>query len=227
MYLFHVRRNHLLSIPRSFCRRTPFMLPGILSAALITGCASIESFHAAPRNVCAGDTVNVTWQAKGTVELTSTPPAHQTSASSSEGSAQFVVQESTRFALNASRVFSKKTALADVVMVGRESKEFGDLAQCESPAEGVVLSLVLQDPQVSSALRVMTVTNMNARPIVLRKENVRVALTAGQTSSAFATQPAVGLWEVTAALNPQETCDEALAELRDRLSIRIAFSCRE
>ncbi len=227
MYLFHVRRNHLLSIPRSFCRRTPFMLPVILGAALITGCASIESFHAAPRNVCAGDTVNVTWQAKGTVELTSAPPAHQTSASSSEGSAQFVVQESTRFALNASRVFSKKTALADVVMVGRESKEFGDLAQCESPAEGVVLSLVLQDPQVSSALRVMTVTNMNARPIVLRKENVRVALTAGQTSSAFATQPAVGLWEVTAALNPQETCDEALAELRDRLSIRIAFSCRE
>ncbi len=203
------------------------MLPVILGAALITGCASIESFHAAPRNVCAGDTVNVTWQAKGTVELTSAPPAHQTSASSSEGSAQFVVQESTRFALNASRVFSKKTALADVVMVGRESKEFGDLAQCESPAEGVVLSLVLQDPQVSSALRVMTVTNMNARPIVLRKENVRVALTAGQTSSAFATQPAVGLWEVTAALNPQETCDEALAELRDRLSIRIAFSCRE
>ncbi|WP_413936383.1 hypothetical protein [Nitrospira sp. BLG_1] len=203
------------------------MLPGILSTALITGCASIESFHAAPRNVCTGDIVNVTWQAKGTVELTSTPPAHQTSASSSEGSAQFVVQESTRFALKASRLFSKKTALADVVMVARESKEFGDLAQCESPAEGVGLALVLKDPQVSSALQVATVTNMNARPIVLRKENVRVAIMPGQTSSAFSTQPAAGAWEITAALNPRETCDEALAELHDRLSIRIAFSCRE
>ena len=216
-----------MPLSQSFCRRIPSMLRGILSAALVTGCASIDSFHATPRNVCAGDAVNVTWQAKGTVELTSTPPAHQTSAQSSEGSAQFVVQESTRFALKASRLFSKKTALADVVMVARESKEFGDLAQCDAPAEGVVLSLVLKNPQVSSALRVATVTNMNARPIVLRKDNVRVALTAGETSSAFATQSAAGLWEITAALNPRETCDEALTELHDRLSIRMAFSCRE
>lgn len=95
-----------MPLPRGFCRRILFLLPGILSASLITGCASIESFHATPRNVCAGDTVIVTWQAKGTVELTSTPPAQQTSAPSSEGSPQFVVQESTRFALKASRLFS-------------------------------------------------------------------------------------------------------------------------
>lgn len=203
------------------------VLLAILALTAFTGCASIDSFHATPRNVCAGDTVTVAWQAKGNVELTSTPPARQTSVQSSEGPAQFVVQESTRFALSASRLFSKKTARADVVMVARESKEFGDLARCESSAEGVVLSLLLQDPQVSSALRVATVTNMNARSIVLRKENVRVTLMPGQPSSDFARQSAVGLWEVKAALNPGENCNEALTQLRDRLSIRIAFSCRE
>jgi hypothetical protein len=202
-------------------------LVAVLWPLVLTGCVSIESFQASPRNVCAGDAVTVKWQAKGHVELEANPPLVHTGSKPSVGSEQFLVQQTTRFVLNAGCLFSHKTADADVVVVANAPKEFGDLASCAMPEQGLTLSLPLQEPQVSSALRVTAVTNMNARPIVLSKENVRVTLLPGQTSTAFEHQTALGTWEVTASLNLNESCEDALAAVRDRLTFRIAFSCRE
>jgi hypothetical protein len=95
------------------------------------------------------------------------------------------------------------------------------------PEQKLTLSVPLQEPQVSSALRVTSVTNMNTRPIMLSKENVRVTLLPAQTSRAFEHQAALGSWEVTAPLNQNETCDDALEAVRDRLTFQIAFSCRD
>ena len=45
----------------------------VLWPILLVGCASIESFQASPRNLCAGDTVTVKWQATGHVSLDANP----------------------------------------------------------------------------------------------------------------------------------------------------------
>jgi len=76
-------------------------------------------------------------------------------------------------------------------------------------------------------MRVTSVTNMNARPILLRKENVQVTLLPGETSSAFDHLPAQGTWIVTSPLKHSESCEDGLAAVHDRLTVRIAFSCRD
>lgn len=131
--------------------------------------------------------------------------------------------------LNTQCLFSHKTAEADVVVVANAMKEFGGLADCMIPEQKLTLSVPLQEQeqQVSSALRVTSVTNMNTRQIILSKENVRVILLPAQTSRAFEQQAALGSWEVTAPLNQNETCDDALESVRDRLTFQIAFSCRD
>ena len=212
--------RHLTQISRS-------ALVTVLWPLVLAGCVSIDSFQASPRNVCAGDTVTVAWHATGHVELEAKPALAHTGSKPSVGEEQFLVQQTTRFVLNAQCLFSHKTAEADVVVVANAPKEFGGLASCMMPEQRLTLSLPLQEPQVSSALRVTSVTNMNARPIVLSKENVQVTLLPAQTSTAFEHQAALGAWEVTASLNPNETCEDALAAVRDRLTFRIAFSCRE
>ena len=141
----------------------------VLWPLVFISCASIKSFQASPRNICSGDTVTVTWQATGHVELAATPPLPHTGAKESSGTEQFTLQQSTRFALTAQCLFLLHTAETDVVVVANTSREFGGMASCEMPDQGMTLSLPLQEPQVSSALRVASVTNMNARPIMLGK----------------------------------------------------------
>ena len=89
----------------------------VLWPILLVGCASIESFQASPRNLCAGDTVIVTWQATGHVSLDANPSLSHTGPKNSEGSEPFTLQQTTRFVLSAQRVFSQKSAEADVVVV--------------------------------------------------------------------------------------------------------------
>jgi hypothetical protein len=199
----------------------------VLWPLLLVGCASIESFQASPRNLCAGDTVTVTWQATGHVSLDANPSLSHTGPKDSQGSEPFTLQQTTRFVLSAHSLFSQKTADADVVVVANTPKEFGGLASCDVPSQGLTLTLPLQDPQVSPAMRVTSVTNMNARPILLRKENVQVTLLPGETSSAFDHLPAQGTWIVTSTLNQNESCADGLSAVHDRLTFRIAFSCRD
>ncbi len=199
----------------------------LLSSSLaFTSCASIQSFQASPRNICAGDTVTVSWQANGQVALSANPSVPGTGSKQSSGSEKFTIQQSTRFALNAECLFSRKTAETDIAVVANAQREFGGLASCAIP-EGMILSLTLQEPQVSSALKVLSVTNMNARPISIAKDNKPVIIAPGQTTTGFEPTSATGLWEVKSALNTNETCDDALAALHDRLTFRLAFVCHD
>src|SRR6476660_3275323 len=192
-----------------------FAFLAVLWPIHLVGCASIESFQASPRNLCAGDTVTVTWQATGHVSLDANPSLSRTGPKDSEGSESFTLQQTTRFVLSAQRVFSQKSAEADVVVVANTPKEFGGLARCNMPDQGLTLNVPLQGPQVSPTMRVTSVTNMNARPILLRKENVQVTLLPGETSSAFDHLPAQGTWIVTSTLNQNESCADGLAAVHD------------
>jgi len=194
----------------------------IAASVALTHCAAIDSFHAEPRNICPGSTVTVSWQASGQIELTSTPPVLPAGTRPSTGSEQLVLEHSTRFVLHALGFLSERTAEADVTVLENESRNFGGSANCEKPEHGVTRAV---SPPVSAALRVASVTNVNSRPIVLQRQDVRVTLQPGDTTTVFAGLTADGLWEIEAPLVSDELCDDALAALHDRLFFRITFAC--
>lgn len=199
------------------------MVPAL---ALCVGCASIEAFSANPRTVCAGDAVTVTWAATGDVTIGAEPPLPDTGAKRSSGSQRFVVDRDTRFTVQASRLFSDTRTEADVV-VAPPAREFGGVAACSSTERAIALTVPLGERQVSSTLRVSSVTNVNARAIVLSKGAVRATIPAGGHSAAFAGEPLAGTWTLRADLAPGESCEAALPSVASRLTFRVGFGCRE
>jgi hypothetical protein len=148
---------------------------------------------------------------------------HQLSGTFSE---QFTLSRTTRFTLHVHRGFSSKTAEVDVV-VTPPAKEFGGVATCSAAEHAILLSVPLGEPQVSSALTVSSVTNMNPREIVLAKGNVQATVPMGSRSTAFDRQPAAGTWTLQAPLAPNESCEDALRSVANWLTFQIAFTCGE
>jgi hypothetical protein len=206
-------------------RSTTIHLAGML-ALIFVGCASIESFRASPRSVCVGDAVTVTWAASGDVVLSTDPALPNAGPKASSGSEQFTLSHTTRFTLHVHHGSSSKTAEADVV-VTPEAKEFGGGATCSAAEHAILLSVPLDEPQVSSALTVSSVTNMNPREIILTKGNIQATVPVSSRSTAFARQPAAGTWTLHAPLAPNESCDDALRSVANRLTFQITFHCGE
>jgi hypothetical protein len=199
---------------------------GLVVALLLAGCASVQSFVASPRTVCAGDAVTVSWAAEGTVELQSEPPLPRIGPKEAAGSETFRPAQATRFSLRVTRLLSSETAEADVAVAPRE-REFGGLAMCAPAAGAVSLSVPLGESQLSSAIKLASVTNMNPRQTTISKGGVAAAIAPGGTSTEFRGQPAVGAWELRVPLAPGETCDAALGALANRLTFKLRFICGE
>lgn len=193
---------------------------------LCAGCASIQTFSANPRTACAGDAVTVTWAAVGDVTIGAEPAVAHMGPKASAGSQRFVVDRDTRFTLKASRLLSRKTTEADVI-VAPPAREYGGLATCSSAERVVASEIPLGDRQVSSALRVSSVTNVNRRPIAVTKGNVRATIPAGGRSAAFDREPVAGTWTLRADLAPGESCEDAVRLLASRLTVRVGFGCGE
>ena len=196
------------------------------AVVLCVGCASIESFSANPRTACAGDAVTVTWAAVGDVTIGSEPAVADVGSKASAGSQQFIVDRDTRFTLKASRLFSCKRTEADVV-VAPPAREYGGVAACSSAERAIALTVPLGERQVSSTLKVSSVTNANPRTIVLAKGSVRATIPAGGRSAAFDREPVAGTWTLRADLAPGESCDDALRTVASRLTFRVGFGCGE
>src|SRR5262245_21394649 len=194
--------------------------------ALCVGCASIEAFSANPRTVCAGDAVTVAWAATGDVTISAAPPLSETGAKPSSGSQRFVVERDTRFTIQASRLFSDARTEADVV-VAPPAREFGGVAACSAADRAIALTVPLGERQVSSTLRVSSVTNVNARAIDLAKGTVRATIPAAGSSTAFEGEPLAGTWTIRADLVQGESCEAALSSVASRLTFRVAFGCRD
>ena len=200
-------------------------LRGIVPAVVLcVGCASIDAFSATPRTACAGDGVTVTWAASGDVTISAEPAVSDIGPKASSGSQRFVVDRDTRFTLKATRLFSCKTTEADVA-VAPPSREYGGVAACSSAERTIALTVPLAEGQVSSALKVSSVTNVNARPIVLAKGSVRATIPARGHSAAFDREPVAGAWTLQADLAPGESCEDALRLMASRLTFRVGFGC--
>jgi hypothetical protein len=194
--------------------------------ALCAGCASIGGFTANPRTVCAGDSVTVTWAAVGDVTIGAEPAVPEIGPKASSGSQRFVVERDTRFTLKARRLMSCDTTEADVV-VAPPAREYGGLAACSSAERAVALTVPLGERQVSSALKVSSVTNANARPVVIGKGAVQATILPGGRSAAFDREPVAGTWSLRADLAPGESCEDALRAMASRLTFRVGFGCGE
>jgi hypothetical protein len=193
---------------------------------LCAGCASINSFSANPRTLCAGDAVTVTWDAVGDVTIGAEPAVAEVGPKSSSGAQRFVVDRDTRFTLKARRLLSCETTEADVV-VAPPAREYGGVAACSSAERAIALTVPLGERQVSSALKVSSVTNANARSVVIDKGAVRATIPPGERSGAFDREPVAGTWTLRADLAPGESCEDALRALASRLTFRVGFGCGE
>jgi hypothetical protein len=194
--------------------------------ALCAGCASIGAFSANPRTVCAGDTVTVTWAAVGDVTIAAEPAVAEIGPKASSGAQQFVVDRDTRFTLQARRLLSCEKTEADVV-VAPPAREYGGVAACSSAERAIALTVPLGERQVSSALKVSSVTNANARSVMIGKGAVRATIPPGGRSAAFDREPVAGTWTLRADLTPGESCEDALRALASRLTFRVGFGCGE
>ena len=191
---------------------------------LCAGCASIESFSANPRTACAGDTVTVTWAAVGDVTIGSEPAVADIGPKASTGSQRFVVERDTRFTMKASRFFSCTRTEADVVILPA-AREYGGIAACSAADRAIALSVPLGERQVSSALKVSSVTNANPRAIVLAKGSRQATIPPGGRSAEFDREPVAGTWTLRADLVPGESCEDALRAVANRLTFRVGFGC--
>jgi hypothetical protein len=85
----------------------------------------------------------------------------------------------------------------------------------------------LGERQVSSGLKVSSVTNANARSVMIGKGAVRATIPPGGRSAAFDREPVAGTWTLRADLTPGESCEDALRALASRLTFRVGFGCGE
>jgi hypothetical protein len=193
---------------------------------LCAGCASIEAFSANPRTACTGDAVTVTWAAVGDVTISSEPAVADIGPKPSAGSQRFVVERDTRFTLQASRFLSSERTEADVVILPA-AREYGGVAACSSADRAIALSVPLGERQVSSALKVASVTNANPRAIVLGKGSKQATIPPSGRSAEFDREPVAGTWTLRADLAPGESCEDALRTVANRLTFRVGFGCGE
>ena len=170
--------------------------------------------------------MTVAWAATGDVVLKADPPLPQIGAKDSSGSDRFQPAQPTRFVLLVTRMLSKASAEADVAVAPRE-REYGGLAMCPAPTGPVSLSVPLGEPQLSSSVKVRSVTNMNRRTLAITKDGVNASIPAGGSSAEFNGRAGVGTWELRATPEPGETCDGALAALANRLTFKLVFACGE
>lgn len=198
-------------------------------AGASVSCAQVTHFDAQPRSVCAGDSVELKWSARGGVALQSEPPLQPSGPQSSDGSATIAVSTNTRFFLTAKRLWSSDKEERDV-QVTPKSVEYGGDASCDTGA--LSSKFMLASPQVSSTLQVRSITNLNHRTVILQKVGacdapggcVSVTLDDGGTASELA-GPAVGQWTITVPLRHAEQCRDALTSVANRLSVQFNLAC--
>lgn len=203
----------------------------IALAGALVSCAQVTHFDVQPRSACAGDSVQLSWSASGGVTLQSEPPLAQTGPKSSDGSALIAVSTNTRFTLAAKRLWSSDKAERDV-QVTPKSIEYGDYATCDAGAVSLSAKFTLASPELSPALQVRSITNLNHRTVILHKVGVcgapevcaTVTLDDGRTSAELA-GPAVGQWTITAPLRHGEQCQDALTSIASRLSLQFNLVC--
>jgi hypothetical protein len=202
---------------RARLRRTAWLMVLPLAA-----CAHVDHFRAEPRNACAGDQVQVRWDARGSVELESKPPLPGTGAQPSRGEASFRVDEGTRFFLRAHRLLRDAQAEADVEVAPAE-QAFGEVARC-TQAGGLRAELALTT-QLSEGFRVGSVRNVLERTVEVEKGGRRLSLSPGEKSPALQGEPVLGTWLLRSPLAPGEDCDAALRSVRQRLQVAIGLDC--
>jgi hypothetical protein len=199
----------------------------LVAAALafaVSACSSIGTLTATPDYACVGSPVDVHWEAKGRVKLTSEPALDGTGSQKKKGTRRFTVATRTRFVLEARGLFgAPKTAEADVDVAPGDLTRTA-VAVCDEAARVLTTTLDVS-AEVSGAFLVASVVNTQERSIAVAREGRRAQLAPHGSSAVFAGVPLQGAWQVSSPLAPGESCVSALRGIRQKLQVKFLLQC--
>ncbi|WPB78103.1 hypothetical protein KYC5002_02910 [Archangium violaceum] len=212
------------------------LLVFILLAALLGGCLprpQIHHFITQPRVACPGDQVTLNWETNGPVRIEADPPVAKLGRKSSSGKQTVAISGPTRFQLETSRVFGlrKESTRNDVGSppierpYGAIAAEGKDHFTCSAQTGTLETSFELESNQISSNVSVGQVLNWNVRPVLISKGGVSELVAGFAKAPGFEGQPAQGRWQLRVPLAEDESCEDALDSLSDRLIIQLQLSC--
>lgn len=204
------------------------ILTMLLLTPLITGCAQIKSFSAAPSTVCPGETVQVEWKASDKVMLNATPSLEGLGEGPAEGSRSFAPTQNTRFILEVPGLLKSDQREWDVIVIpSQSSRLLGGVAQCEGNPPLVSTSFSIQPKDSSSRVRAVSIGNNYHRPLKVSKGETEVEIAPGSATDRFKNVPIIGTWTIRAPAGTGEACDSVLDAVRNRLTIKAQMSCGE
>jgi hypothetical protein len=214
-------REALMNDGRSKRRATTTRV-GLLRAALLSSacgtiaCSSVHiaRFEVAPRHICAGQDVHIAWDVTGSARLTVTPslPGAPGGGVSSSGQATIRPMTDTRISLRTSRWLGGSAgADVDVEVARGAPVEIAASLQDSPTCQGGQLVLRTEVKGFAGSLRAELV-GAGKRALDISREGegghiVTAHVAPGQpATSAFAQLPMNGLWTISSALLPGESC---------------------
>jgi hypothetical protein len=184
----------------------------VLVASTLGGCnAYVNKFDVAPRHVCPGQEVAISWDVTGSPTLTVSPkiPGAPDGAVAASGRASIKPIANTRVSLRVTRRFGEpRGADVDIELPApvEIAADLEDSPSCEASVltlrthtkgftEGVTADVV------SSGKRSIDVTRVDAAG-----HTITAHVAPGVTTTAFASLPMNGDWTLSSKLQPDEAC---------------------
>ncbi len=191
-----------------------------------------------PETICAGDTVYVSWHARGGTRLFQVPlqpgesdqcvdsliAGRTASSVLSEDSFQQRFQQNTVIYVEAHGLLGKPAHGCATVFVNAALPLAG-IAQCNGPRQIRVIVSRPAGSQWSRAAKVGSVQNLNGVPVVVSHSGLVDTLSPGSESKAFAHGNDDGEWTIDYRLQDGPDCGQAGAKLPPSLSIRVLPLC--
>jgi hypothetical protein len=190
-------------------------------ALAFAACARIDRFVVEPRRVCEGEEVRLSWAASGRVRLDASPAHPIAGAKSDEGEQRVAVDRTTAFTLSARGLLRDDARQVDVV-VAPPPRGFGEVAACGADELHTRFTL---GQTIAEGLRVEALRNVLDRALFVAKDGRSVRLEPGERSDALRGTSVRGTWALTSPLAPGESCEQALASIRQRLQVEIDMGC--
>jgi len=187
-------------------------------------CAKVNDFNVEPLRACPGGYAKVQWNVDGSAHLNSAPPVQGSGPLPSSGDKQLKIDKPTLLTLTA-ETFLNSVHREQKIETELQSAGLRDAAHCDHKSKRLLTRIVLKENRFSLRVVVNSVKNDYWRPLIVKKDSRYDLFPTKHESFTFKGVPVQGVWEVSAPLNPGETCNEALRSVRQALTINITYSC--
>lgn len=173
--------------------------------------ARINSLTVTPAEVCPNDTVEVSWSAEGeAVQLRQDPPLSLADPGRQSPDGVQGVSGSKDFdvVLESRAKGSPGASQRKYVHVITEAWTFvlSGVPSCSGTTVRTQIDFHVADPQIDARMQVMAVVPRSDRPLTIEHAGVGPVTMPPGVPSVFRGSPLAGLWTLTTALQPGESC---------------------